>query len=130
EFHTKCEGDKLEAKIYKTVRSLLSKYESQVQIRKEVPKKTVERRNTGYAVDYLLESAPFTVGGPQFNFCNLIAGSEGTLAFITEIKLNLVPLPPKELGLFCVHFHSIDESLCANLVALKYGPSASELIDH
>ena len=130
EFHTKCEGDKLEAKIYKTVRSLLSNYESQVQIRKEFPKKTVERRNTGYAVDYLLESAPFTVGGPQFNFCNLIAGSEGTLAFITEIKLNLVPLPPKELGLLCVHFNSIDEALHANLIALKYRPSASELIDH
>jgi FAD/FMN-containing dehydrogenase/Fe-S oxidoreductase len=130
EFHAKCEGDKLEAKIYKTVRSLLSNYENQVEIRKEFPKKTVERRNTGYAIDYLLESAPFTVGGPQFNFCNLIAGSEGTLAFITEIKLNLVPLPPKELGLLCVHFNSIDEALHANLIALKFRPSASELIDH
>jgi len=130
EFHAKCAGDSLEAKIYKTVRSLLSNYENQVEIRKEFPKKTVERRNTGYAVDILLESAPFTAGGPDFNFCNLIAGSEGTLAFITEIKLNVVPLPPKELGLLCVHFNSIDESLHANLIALKYKPSASELIDH
>jgi len=60
----------------------------------------------------------------------LIAGSEGTLAFLTEIKLNVVPLPPKEIGLLCVHFNSIDESLRANLIALKYNPSASELIDH
>ena len=51
-------------------------------------------------------------------------------AFITEIKLNVVPLPPKEIGLLCVHFNSIDESLRANLIALKYKPSASELIDH
>jgi FAD/FMN-containing dehydrogenase len=29
-----------------------------------------------------------------------------------------------------VHFNSIDEALRANLIALKYGPSASELIDH
>ncbi len=130
EFHAKCEGDALEAKIYKTVRSALSNYDNQVEIRKEFPKKTVERRNTGYAVDILLESAPFTAGGPDFNFCSLIAGSEGTLAFITEIKLNVVPLPPKELGLLCVHFNSIDESLHANLIALKYKPSASELIDH
>ena len=50
DFHTKCEGDTLEADIYKTVRSLLSNYENQVEIRKEFPKKTVERRNTGYAV--------------------------------------------------------------------------------
>ena len=130
EFHQKCEGNSLEANIYKTVRNLLSNYDNQEEIRKEFPKKTVERRNTGYAVDILLEAAPFTAGGENFNFCKLIAGSEGTLAFITEIKLNVVPLPPKEIGLLCVHFNSIDEALRANLIALKYKPSASELIDH
>jgi len=130
EFHEKCEGNNLEGNIYKTVRRLLSNYDNQVEIRKEYPKKTVERRNTGYAIDVLLESAPFTAGGEDFNFCKLIAGSEGTLAFITEIKLNVVPLPPKETGLLCVHFNSIEESLRANLIALKYKPSASELIDH
>ena len=130
EFHRKCEGENLEANIYKTVRSLLSNYENQQEIRSQFPKKTVERRNTGYAVDVLLESAPFTAGEADFNFCKLIAGSEGTLAFITEIKLNIVPLPPKEMGLLCIHFNSIDESLRANLIALKYNPSASELIDH
>ena len=130
EFHNKCEGNNLEANIYKTIRGLLSNYDNQVEIRKEFPKKTVQRRNTGYAVDILLESAPFTAGGKDFNFCKLIAGSEGTLAFITEIKLNVVPLPPKETGLLCVHFNSIEESLRANLIALKYKPSACELIDH
>ena len=130
EFHAKCEGDSLEAKIYKKIRSLLSNYDNQVEIRKEFPKKTIERRNTGYAVDVLLESAPFTAGSEDFNFCKLIAGSEGTLVFITEIKLNVVPLPPIDIGLLCVHFNTIDESLRANLIALKYKPSASELIDH
>src|SRR6185436_10312607 len=130
EFHSKCEGENLEAKIYRTVRGLLSQYDNQQEIRKEFPKKTVERRNTGYAIDLLLDSAPFTAGGPDFNFCQLIAGSEGTLAFITEIKLNVVPLPPREAGLLCVHFNSIDEALRANLIALKYKPTASELIDH
>jgi FAD/FMN-containing dehydrogenase/Fe-S oxidoreductase len=130
EFHAKCEGNTLESNIYKTIRSLLSNYDSQLEIRKEFPKKTVERRNTGYAVDVLLESAPFTAGTEDFNFCKLIAGSEGTLAFITEIKLNVVPLPPKDRGLLCIHFNSIDDALRANLIALKYKPSASELIDH
>src|SRR4051812_30299739 len=130
EFHDKCEGNGTEAAIYKTVRSLLGNYDNQAEIRKEFPKQSVERRNTGYAVDVLLETAPFTAGGPDFNFCSLIAGSEGTLAFMTEIKLNVVPLPPKESGLLCVHFNSIDEGLRANLIALKFKPSASELIDH
>jgi Fe-S oxidoreductase len=81
-------------------------------------------------LDILLETAPFTAGGEDFNFCKLIAGSEGTLAFITEIKLSLVPLSQKEAGLLCIHFNSIDEALRANLIALKYKPGASELIDH
>src|SRR5450631_4224924 len=130
EFHEKCEGENLESTIYKTIRSLLSNYDNQVGIRKEFPRKSIERRNTGYALDILLDSAPFTAGGPDFNFCKLLAGSEGTLAFITEIKLQLVPLPARETGLLCVHFNSIDESLRANLIAIKYKPSASELIDH
>ncbi|MGN6436576.1 MAG: FAD-binding and (Fe-S)-binding domain-containing protein [Agriterribacter sp.] len=130
EFHSKCELPTLEGSIYKSIRSMLGLYENQEEIRKEFPKKTVERRNTGYAVDILLDSAPFNAGGEDFNFCKLIAGSEGTLAFITEIKLNVVPLPPKESGLLCVHFDTIDESLRANLIGLKYGASASELIDH
>ena len=129
EFHAKCELNSLEGSIYKSVRSLLGNYENQEEIRKEFPKPTVERRNTGYAIDLLIEMAPFKVGGNDFNFCSLIAGSEGTLAFITEIKLNVVDLPPKETGLLCVHFNTIDESLRANLIGLKYKPSASELID-
>ena len=130
EFHQKCEATTLEGNIYKNIRSILSNYDNQQEIRKQYPKKSVERRNTGYAIDMLLEKAPFVAGMPDFNFCELIAGSEGTLAFITEIKLNVVPLPPKETGLLCIHFNSIDESLRANLIALKYKPSASELIDH
>jgi FAD/FMN-containing dehydrogenase/Fe-S oxidoreductase len=128
-FHTKCEGKTLENNIYKTVRSLLSNYDNQQEIRKEFPKKSVERRNTGYAIDMLLETAPFTAGGEDFNFCSLLAGSEGTLAFLTEIKLNVVPLPPPHSGLLCVHFNSIDEALRANLIALQFKPGASELID-
>ena len=130
EFHDKCELPTLEGAIYKATRSLLGNYEAQQEIRKEFPKKTVERRNTGYAVDILIDTAPFEAGGENFNFCKLIAGSEGTLAFITEIKLNVVPLPAREVGLLCVHFNSIDESLKANLIGLQFNPSASELIDH
>lgn len=130
DFHAKCEPDNLEGTIYKNIRTLLSNYDNRLEIKKEFPKQSVERRNTGYAIDLLVNTAPFAAGGDDFNFCSLIAGSEGTLAFITEIKLGLVPLPPKESGLLCVHFNSIDESLRANLIGLKYHPRASELIDH
>jgi hypothetical protein len=68
EFHDKCELNSLEGNIYKTTRSLLSNYDNQTEIRKEFPKKSVERRNTGYAVDMLLDQKPFTPDGPDFNF--------------------------------------------------------------
>ena len=131
-FHARCEAQDatLETAVYRQIRSLLGNAENQREIRKELPKPEILRRNTGYAVDLLLETAPFTVGKEDFNFCKLIAGSEGTLAFLTEIKLNIEPLPPKEAGLMCIHFNTIDESLRANIIALRYKPSASELIDH
>ncbi|HWV67933.1 FAD-binding oxidoreductase, partial [Chitinophaga sp.] len=130
-FHRKCEGpDTLETRIYKQIRTSLSNHSYQEEIRKEFPKKSIPRRNTGYAVDMLLETSPFTAGTEDFNFCKLIAGSEGTLAFLTEIKLHVNPLPPKETGLLCIHFNNIDESLRANVLVMDYKPSASELIDH
>ena len=76
DFHAKCETDNLEGKIYKNIRTILSNYDNQQEIRKQFPKKSVERRNTGYAIDMLLDKAPFVAGMPDFNFCELIAGSE------------------------------------------------------
>jgi FAD/FMN-containing dehydrogenase/Fe-S oxidoreductase len=131
-FHAKCEANdgRLETAVYRQIRTLLSNADNQQEIRKQFPKPEILRRNTGYAIDLLLETAPFTYGREDFNFCKLIAGSEGTLAFLTEIKLNISPLPPKETGLLCIHFNTIDESLRANVIAMRYKPSASELIDH
>jgi Fe-S oxidoreductase len=77
-----------------------------------------------------MDSAVFNESTKKFNFCKLIAGSEGTLAFITEMKLGINPLPPKHQGLLIGHFNSLDESLKANLVALKHNPYAVELMDN
>jgi FAD/FMN-containing dehydrogenase/Fe-S oxidoreductase len=134
DFAAKCRGENtsgdLETRIYQAVKAMLSHGPTQEEIRREFPKPSVQRRNTGYAIDLLLETEPFTPGTEPFNFCKLIAGSEGTLAFLTEIKLHVDPLPPKEIGLLCIHCQTVDESLHANLVALQYKPSASELMDH
>ena len=120
----------LSEKIYRETNKILADSFNQSEIKKEFPKPTIERRNTGYALDMLLNCEPYTQGGKPFNLCELIAGSEGTLCFLTEIKLHLNDLPPTEIGLVCAHFNTVDESLRANLIALKYKPSASELMDH
>ena len=138
------EAEGLLAYIYQKTFDILANPINQAEIRKNFPKKSIERRNTGYALDVLLEAAPFNPtpdSSPRdastptkkeqelFNMCRLIAGSEGTLCFLTEITLNLVPLPPQTSGLVCAHFNSIDEALQATLIALKYQPFAVELID-
>lgn len=129
EFNAKCEGDTLENRIYRNIQEILSNPTNQQEIKKQFPDPSIKRRCTGYAIDLLLESEPFKNDGEKFNFCKLIAGSEGTLALITEIKLNLVPLPPKEKALVCIHVNSLQDALKGNLIALKYKPTAVELID-
>ncbi len=110
------------------LREILGNPHYQQLIREKFPKKTVTRRNSGYALDALLNSIPFG-GVDTFNVSKLIAGSEGTLCFITEAKLNLLPLPPTHLGLLCIHCGSLRESLLANGIAMKHQPLASELVD-
>lgn len=117
-------------KIYHHAYEILSDAGNRAEIEKQFPKKTIQRRNTGYAIDLLARMKPFNPSGEPFNFCSLIAGSEGTLAFVTAAKIRLTPLDPPHKKLVCIHCHSIDESLRANLVALKYNPSAVELMDH
>ncbi|MBN2610468.1 MAG: FAD-binding protein [Bacteroidales bacterium] len=129
EYMAKLNGNGLEGSIYKNIQGILELKENQDEIRSQYPDPVLKRRNNGYAIDLLLESDPFTSNGIPFNFCKLIAGSEGTLAFITEIKLNLVPLPPKVKGLVCVHFETLEEAFKANLIALKHNPGAIELMD-
>lgn len=128
-FHAKTKGDTLEASTYRNIDQLLGNPENRAEIAREFPKRSIHRRNTGYALDALADCAPFTPEGPPFNFCRLLAGSEGTLAFLSEITLACEPLPPREGGVLCVHCASVDEALRANLVALQYGPRACELID-
>lgn len=123
------EGSRLHT-IYTQTLAALSNPTNQQNIQSEFPKPSIKRRNTGYAVDMLLNSNAFIADKPAFNFCNLLAGSEGTLCFATRIKLHVDPLPPAHLGLVCAHFNTIDEALRANLIALKFNPSASELMDH
>lgn len=121
----KAEQNSLEGVIYKGIQELVNKPENIEAIKKGYPKKTLTRRNTGYALDFLIPEE----GKETFNLCELLAGSEGTLAFVTEAKLKLLPLPPKEEALVCVHFNSLAESLLANIIILKHKPMASELVD-
>jgi FAD/FMN-containing dehydrogenase/Fe-S oxidoreductase len=131
EFEDKCALDNLEGDIYRNIRTILSDPLNQKNINEQYPRPDIKRRNTGYAIDLLLDTEVFNEHSDvPFNFCKLLAGSEGTLVFITEIVLNLVPLPPKEKGLLCIHCETLEDAFTGNLVALEYNPDSVELIDH
>jgi len=130
EFNDKRSQDDLEGELYNHISNLLSQDEVRKNITDHYPNLKIPRRNTGYALDILMQSDPFVAVDAPFNFCQLIAGSEGTLALVTEVKLAVSPLPPPRQGLVCAHFSSINQSLKAAQIALKYKPTAVELIDH
>jgi FAD/FMN-containing dehydrogenase/Fe-S oxidoreductase len=129
EFDRKCKLKTLEGDLYRNVHRVLSDNDLGAEIIKQYPHSSVPRRNNGYALDALLHMQPFNKKGNPFNFAKLLAGSEGTLALATEIKLNLIDLPPKEKALLCVHFSELEHAFYANLIGLQFHPSAIELMD-
>ncbi|MBN7812531.1 FAD-binding protein [Algoriphagus sp. H41] len=128
EFDRKCAQTDLEGKIYSQLFAELSDAETREEIHAQFPKKSIHRRNTGYAVDELLPSEIFE-GDQKFNFCKLLTGSEGTLAFTTEIKISLDPLPDPVEIVVAAHFHTIHESMKSSQVAMKHPATAVELMD-
>ncbi len=128
----KMEMDTLEGAIFRGLHAMLADKGNQQEIQDHFPDPNVVRRNTGYALDELLNSPQFL--GPEakysdFNLCRLLAGSEGTLLFMTEAKLHLIPVPPSCKALIPIHFNSVMEAIRGNLAALKHQPSAVELMD-
>ncbi len=129
EFQEKLKLKSLEGKIYKQIDQWLSNKSTQDKIRNEYPHPSIRRRNTGYALDELFDSNIFSESNQPFNLSKLIAGSEGTLAFITEITLKLSPLPPSHKALILTHHKNLQQAYLANIVALNSNPSAIELMD-
>ncbi len=126
ELEEKKKQDNLEGSIYRGMLSLLEKNKD--LIRSNYPHPEIIRRNTGYALDKLLEMEPFTNGGRAFNLCELLCGSEGTLAMTGSAVLNLEDVDSIQ-KLLIAQFESIDESMKATVEAVKFGPGAVELVD-
>ncbi|HCE55627.1 MAG TPA: FAD-binding oxidoreductase [Lutibacter sp.] len=129
EFNQKRMGSALENRIYQTVFNELSNEENQQEILKEFPKKEIHRRNNGYPVDALLNFELFGGTNNFVNLAKLLTGSEGTLAFTTEITIQLNDLPPAKNIMVVAHFNSIQESMEAVVVAMKHNLYTCELMD-
>jgi len=129
DFIEKLKLQNVEGDIYRKFNEILSSENNKKTITDNFPNANVKRRNTGYALDFLIDNEIFGNSSNKLNVAKLLAGSEGTLAFLTEITLILDPIPPKHVCLVCVHFGKLQDAFRANLVALKYKPVAVELMD-
>ncbi len=129
DFLAKTELNTLEGAIYRDIYQLLKNKENQKLIENNFPKPQIHRRNTGYALDALLESEVFSNLPQKFNMCKLLAGSEGTLAFVTEITLQLDKLPPKNTALIAAHFSSITDCLKAVEPVMQHSLYTCEMMD-
>lgn len=80
----------------------------------------VQRRVGGYNIDALT--------GPDVNMAHLLVGSEGTLAYFTELELALAHLPGEKVIGVC-HFPTFYAAMEAAQYLVTLTPQAVELID-
>ncbi|PIB25789.1 FAD-binding and (Fe-S)-binding domain-containing protein [Maribacter sp. 4G9] len=119
----------LESFIYKNISKELFNSEIKNEIIQEFPKPSIHRRNTGYAVDELLKSEIYGGKKPTLNLGELLCGSEGTLAFTTEITLQLDDLPPKLSAMVVTHYHTLEDCLMDVVPVMGHSLQLCEMMD-
>ncbi|WP_055444952.1 FAD-binding and (Fe-S)-binding domain-containing protein [Lacinutrix himadriensis] len=128
-FKDKTKLDTLEGNIYASLYSELASEAVQLQIKNEFPNPEIHRRNTGYAMDELIKASVFSDATSNFNMCKLLSGSEGTLAFTTQITLKLDVLPPAESVMVAAHFKSVADCLKSVTVVMQHDLHTCEMMD-
>ena len=118
EYARKASSGNREGKILQGFKRIIDS--NREEILRTYPK--VMRRVGGYNLD------EFT-NGNDWNLAKLITGSEGTLATMLEVTLNLEPLP-RHTALSIVHFNDLLEGIRSVEQILAHGPSAVEVLDH
>lgn len=129
EFLQKTKLSNLEGAIYKTIYEQLISETAQKEIIKEFPKPEIHRRNTGYAIDILLQSQLFGGEKETINISSLLCGSEGTLAFTTEITLQLDDLPPPHTAMVVTQYENLENCLNDISKVMQHNLHTCEMID-
>ena len=129
DFETKIKENTLEASLYKNIYKELSNNSIKEEIKQQFPKPEIHRRNTGYAVDELLKSSFFEGPEQGLNLANLLCGSEGTLAFTTEVTLSLDDLPPSYSAMVVTHYSSLEDCLLDVAPVMKHPLQLCEMMD-
>ena len=103
--------------LYRELRELAER--ERTEIAERYP--DIPRRVSGYNLETLLDP-------DGVNLSQMVVGSEGTLAVVTEATVRLAPLP-KRRGILAAHFHTLIQAAEATVVANARRPAAIELVD-
>ncbi|MFO7528558.1 MAG: FAD-binding and (Fe-S)-binding domain-containing protein [Marinobacter sp.] len=104
--------------IYRTLADIWQRRRTDIE--QHFPK--LNRCLTGYDLAHLRDDQG------RINANNILCGSEGTLGFIVEAKINLVPIPEYQ-SLVVVQYDSFDASLRDARALMCAGPTSIETID-
>lgn len=113
----KCLENSTEGNIYRIAAQIARDYKE--EILKRFPK--IPRRVSGYNLDELLDPS-------KINLSKLIAGSEGTLGIVSQMKVKICKKPPYT-ALVVLHFHDVLESLQHVTSLLNFHPFGLEIVD-
>lgn len=121
----------LRGNIYRLLERELANPNVRQRIVDDFPKPEIKRRNTGYAIDALLDADVLSGedAGIPFNMGKLLCGSEGTLAFTTQVTLQLDDLPPPYAMMVVPHFRSIEDCLRMVVPAMEHELYSCEMLD-
>ena len=111
-------GDGIEARAYRAIPELGRRHADEIERR--FPK--VLRRVGGYNLDAFVDPSR------PVDLTRIMIGSEGTLGFIVDAKIKLVPLPAQK-SVLTIEFDQLLDALGATPAILKHGPSAVEVMD-
>ena len=128
-FEEKKKLNSLEGTIYKSIYKELKSEDAQLEINDNFPKSEIHRRNTGYAIDELIKTQVFSDSEDPINLAALLCGSEGTLAFTTEITLQLDNLPPQHTAMVVSHYSSLENCLNDVSTLMSHNLHTCEMMD-
>ena len=112
-------GDGIEAAVCRAVLDVLDERET---VAAAYP--ALKRNVSGYNLDRLLEEAETG----QVNLARLLAGSEGTLAIVTEATVSLEPVPETK-SVALLRYESLGDAMCDVAPILDHDPAAVEVLD-
>lgn len=118
EFNAACAQDNRIGLIHRLIHGIEQEFHQQIE--DKFPK--LNRCLTGYDLAHIRDDLG------RFNLNNILCGSEGTLGFITEATLNVLPIP-KVSCLWVVKYADFNGALRHAKTLMNAGPTSIETID-